>query len=102
MTISRQLFARRPAGSHVEASRTSIQAEGQARNVARLQTSLAEADQGARAAIEAELAAAQATLTTLQGDLQSLQQRSSQLLAEADASDSESKLIADSPWSSCI
>ena len=80
-----------------EASRTSIQAEGQTRNVARLQTSLAEADQGVRAAIEAELAAAQATLTTLQGDLQSLQQRSSQLLAEADASDSESKLTADSP-----
>ena len=80
-----------------DASRAASTADAKTREVEGLKSRVAEADQASRAALEADLSKTQGELATLQSDAQGLQQRSTALLAEADATDSESKLDGDSP-----
>jgi phosphate transport system permease protein len=80
-----------------DASRAASAAEVKTREVEGMKTRVAEADEEGRPALEADLTKAQGELTALQSDAQTLQQRSTALLAEADASDSESKLGGDTP-----
>jgi phosphate transport system permease protein len=80
-----------------DASRASAMVEAQTKKLGDLTNRVAEADAASRPALEAELSAAQAALNTARSDADGLQKRSAQLLAEADSSDSESKLDANAP-----
>jgi phosphate transport system permease protein len=80
-----------------DASRAASSSEAKTRQVEGLKSRVAEADEEGRPALEAELSKAQAELNALQSDATSLKERSTALLAEADTTDSESKLGGDSP-----
>jgi phosphate transport system permease protein len=80
-----------------DAQRTAAAAAAATREVTNLGNKIASSDAAGRAALEADLSKAQADLQKLQSDTESARQRAALLLKEADASDSESKLGADSP-----